>query len=237
MERAKSCVDLDHIVIVTQEKYKAQIQSQLGRDANHILILGEPCKKNTLPAISLGVFGVQATDQTVFSVFPSDHFIQNVSDFCNNWKQAHQLAQQGSFVLFGIKPTHPSSDYGYLEVEQNSEPLSLISFTEKPNFKQAQFYLEQQNYYWNSGIFVFNRTIFTQALQMYQSTIFRAFFKKDLVNYQEIQSISIDYGLMEHLDSSVLKCVPADFDWVDIGSLHSYLNLIEKSESQFERQQ
>lgn len=237
VERAKACVDLDHIIIVTQDKYKELIQTQLGSDANRIIVLGEPCKKNTLPAISLGVFGVQATAQTVFSVFPSDHFIQNVSDFCNNWKKAHQLAQKGSFVLFGIKPTHPSSDYGYLQVEQSSEVLSLLSFTEKPDFTQAQSYLQQQNYYWNSGIFVFNRHGFVQALQTHQTSLYQAFCKLDSLNYQEIQAVSIDYGLMEHLKPSQVQCVPADFDWIDIGSLHSYLNLIEKIESQFEQQQ
>ena len=64
-------------------------------------------------------------------------------------------------VLFGIKPTHPATSYGYIITKshcekENRDLMHIKSFSEKPNLKKAENLYQEIMSYWNSGIFLVN---------------------------------------------------------------------------------
>jgi len=189
----------------------------------------EPVGRNTAPAIALACLGCDEED--IVLVTPSDHLIKNQEAYEAVLQQAVQLAQENNLVTFGIKPHYAETGFGYIEAQGND----VSAFHEKPDEKRAQAYLEAGNYYWNSGMFCFKAGTFLQELRRYAPEIYEASVKAmqnsaplvsetdgssqvrihhdDMLNIPEE---SIDFAVMEH--SSIVKVVPADIDWSDLGS-------------------
>jgi mannose-1-phosphate guanylyltransferase len=190
--------------------------------ANNNFIL-ESVGRNTAPAIALSCFGLDKDD--IVLVTPSDHLIKDIKNYQVAVQNAKQLAEQDNLVTFGITPTHANTGFGYIEADGNN----VANFHEKPDAKTAQEYLEQGNYYWNSGMFCFKVGVFLQALQEYAPNIYNtakyAFenAKKSnntvRVDLQNVPSDSIDYAVMEQAQN--VKVVPLDANWSDVGSFES----------------
>lgn len=184
----------------------------------------EPCGRNTAPAIALACMGLNS-DELVL-VTPSDQLISNKKAYEAALKHAIKLASEGALVTFGIKPTFPETGFGY--IEGNGE--DVISFKEKPVLSVAKEYVESGNYYWNSGMFCFKAGVFLNELKKCSPEVYEACkvvydsCNGDLIEpsydaMMNIPSISIDYAVMEK--SSIVKVVPADIGWSDLGSFDS----------------
>ena len=96
-------------------------------------------------------------------VFPSDHYVANVEEFRNILNKAIVLAQEtNKLITIGIKPTFPSTGYGYINFDlqsNNNGAYDVLEFIEKPDFERAKEYLKSKNYLWNSGIFVWKISV------------------------------------------------------------------------------
>lgn len=225
----------ENIFIVTNEKFYFETKGQLADlNINHINIIREPESKNTLPAISYGVREInKISDNAIIGVFSSDHEIGDDQRFVESCQNAVSPVENDKFVVFGIQPTEPNIGYGYINPGEaylaNSDNIfSVSSFVEKPDEPKAKKYLDQ-GYLWNSGMFMFNATMFLNALQKYQNVIYEniIYSDEDLINlnYSKVNDLSIDYGLLEYIDNIVV--VKVNFQWTDLGSwnsIHSYLN-------------
>lgn len=197
-------------------------------------VYGEPLAKNTLPAIAWMVTLIAAKNpQALIGVFPSDHFIQNENQFLQAAKNAFLSAEQGHITLFGITPTQPAIDYGYLECEkQNTHEqtgtLNVTRFVEKPDQQNAKLYFDSGKHYWNSGIFFFRADTFLKQLEKHQPEIFKLSQElshlhnkvADQTLYARLPSISIDYGLMEKIPSGI-RAIPVNMGWNDLGNWES----------------
>lgn len=164
--------NFDDIVFLTNKDYvfllKEQIFEKFNERPKHIIL--EPLKRNTAPAISLGVKylverGIEA-DEPIF-VFPADHLIRPEEDFVRYIEEAQSLTKAKSIVTFGIIPSKPETGYGYIEADKNKvislnnfQAFKVKKFHEKPSLETAQRYLEEGNFYWNSGIFGFTAETF-----------------------------------------------------------------------------
>lgn len=197
----------------------------------------EPLGRNTAAAVAI------ATLQTISEhgkdalvlVVPSDHEISTERQFWETVEAGMPAAGSGSIVVFGIKPTHPETGYGYIEVAANGDGAAAVSrFVEKPNIETAQRYLESGRFYWNAGIFLFRADTMQKALLEFQPEIWdtaeRAFraARSDVSGlylpqgfYSAIPSTSIDYAVMEHAQG--IAMVTASFRWNDLGSWQSLL--------------
>jgi mannose-1-phosphate guanylyltransferase len=217
------------IVVGNIENYKMSeaIMSKFNKPFTHII---EAVPRNTAAAIAFAAFASEPDD--VLLITPSDHIIEGCDLYETALQKAIALANQDYLVTFGIKPTKPETGYGYIEFENEN----VIAFHEKPNFETATTYLENGNYFWNSGLFCFKAGKFLKELEKQEpevywssKTVWEAN-KNGFLDYElslNIPSISIDYAVMER--SKDIKVVPTQFDWSDLGSFESvYDYLVQK---------
>lgn len=224
----------NHIFIVSNaEQYflaKDQLH-ELGHTKSRYLL--ESVAKNTAPAIALACLSLDA-DELVL-VTPADHLIKNEAAYQQVVAQAKQLAEQDNLVTFGIVPTYPEIGYGYIEAAGND----VLSFKEKPDALTAQSYIDQGNFYWNSGMFCFKAGLFLSELAQHAPDMFAACQLAHQTCIQEGETLripfeqmatipedSIDYAVMEK--STKIKVVAADMDWSDVGSFDSLSDELAK---------
>lgn len=229
------------IFIVTSEKYRFYIQSQIEEiksqlpRKNKIELIFEPAQKNTAPAIALAIrYALKkgVSKDEVFFISPSDHLIFPEEKFVDYLYAAEKVASEGHLITFGIKPNKPETGYGYIKTLSDSEGKGYYvveRFVEKPDLSTAIKYLEEGSYWWNSGMFAFSISKFIEEIKLHNPPIGQIFddsYARVLESFQELPDISIDYALMEKTDKSVL--IPFEIFWSDIGSWESLYEIGEK---------
>ena len=120
-------------------------------------LLYEPVGKNTAPAIGWAAFEALKKDpDAIMVVLPSDHIIGNKDLFQETLSQAISLVEQEDCLCtLGIQPSHPHTGYGYIEVDQATDPQAqVLSFREKPDWSTAMTFIQEGRFFWNSGIFI-----------------------------------------------------------------------------------
>ncbi len=239
IERLRKFFEESEIYIVTNRGLAEKLKNIL-KDFPPNQILAEPQAKNTAPSILWAVSLFEREDpETVFGIFPSDHYIVDEKRFVERLKLAFELAyDKGKLITFGITPTSPDTGYGYIETEKeplkfknNEKYYTVISFKEKPDYKTALQYVKAGNYFWNSGMFIWKGESFRENLKKY-SPYFSEYYERMRIGedikviFSEIKSESIDYALMEK--SKEILLVEGDFRWSDVGSYKSLYELLEK---------
>ncbi|MCX7978074.1 MAG: mannose-1-phosphate guanylyltransferase/mannose-6-phosphate isomerase [Bdellovibrionaceae bacterium] len=209
--------------VLTELEFKA-----LGMDPSRILL--EPVGKNTAPAAAflLRVLTLRGEKDSVVGVFPSDHLIRDELAFLQAVAVAKALAQQGQVVTIGVRPNYPETGYGYIQTEKDHREFRRVhKFHEKPSLEKAQEFIRAGGFYWNAGIFVFKVSRMAELFAQHQPRMWSLFeaLKPDLSNlaeiYEKVNSISLDYAIMEKLGPSEMSCVPTDMGWSDVGSWDS----------------
>jgi mannose-1-phosphate guanylyltransferase len=223
--------------IITNEDLQREIGRQLPQ-LNKKQIVAEPLGRNTAPAIGLAAFILLRTDpDAVIGMFPSDHVIGNEKQYRQVLEQGVEIAAAGeNIVVLGIRPTRAETGYGYIEVGAKSgDAMRVRRFTEKPKAEVAAQFVSAGNYFWNSGMFLWNARTLAKALTehlpktaavlekiaaTFGTNKFTATFRR---LYPACENISVDYALLEPRSakgeqSSNIFCLPADFGWNDLGS-------------------
>ena len=223
--------------IVTNESMKVLTESVMN--SQHIPLsqaLYEPKARNTAPAIALlcKVLELQNRANDIVGIFASDHLIQKEENFVAAVKLAIESAKKGQVATLGIKPTYPSTGYGYIEVASKGEVCQTLGFHEKPNQKTAEKLIAAGNYFWNAGMFIFEVATMIKHLKNFMPETWNVIheLKSDLSNlkdvYERCPAQSIDFGVMEKLKEQV--CIPADLGWSDVGSWDELATLGTSSE-------
>ncbi|MGZ6142965.1 MAG: mannose-1-phosphate guanylyltransferase [Myxococcales bacterium] len=195
----------DAVWVVCGRDHEAAVKAEVPQAR----VIVEPAAKNTAPAIALACRAVQREDPgATIAVLPSDHHIARPDAFREALELAASASQKGDLLTIGIKPTRAETGYGYLRrgAARGDGTYAVEAFVEKPDAATAQRYLQDPAYAWNAGIFVFRADAMLDALQRHG--LGGAF--------EQMPSISIDYGVMEH--ESRIALVPGDFGWSDVGS-------------------
>lgn len=243
VHRLKNIIDIDDIFILTNDEYVEKSKEQLG-ELPIENIIAEPCGRNTAPAINFGLAAIKKKyDQFVMLVLPSDHVIMRPKDFIKTLKIAIDYAEKNPVLMtIGVIPTGPNTDYGYIKYDSKSEEdvVKVEKFVEKPDLKTAKKYFASEEYLWNSGMFIWRSDVIENAFQKYLPEQKKAIdhimkkwpykslrhFAKD---YSKIESISVDYGIMEKADNVCV--IPGDFGWDDVGSWLALPRLYGKDEN------
>ncbi|MCM1338479.1 MAG: mannose-1-phosphate guanylyltransferase, partial [Muribaculaceae bacterium] len=161
-ERLNKFIPAKNIISVTNTKHSSNVWMQLDENS---IILSEPISKNTAPAIALSVKYIMENsdeDETVL-VVPSDLLIENNENFAQSVLEAQKFVNDGCIVTFGVKPNYPETGFGYIQAVDNK----VTNFTEKPDRETAEKYLQSENYYWNSGIFMFKTSTIIEEFEKY----------------------------------------------------------------------
>jgi len=225
--------NLANPIIVCNADHRFLVAEQCQQiDIKNPTILLEPVGRNTAPAIAAAALrSLKQTDDAVLLVLSADHVIQDIEMFHQAINIVFQQAQDGKLVTFGIVPTDANTGYGYIKSSQEYIDgfYKVEEFVEKPDLKTAQAYLEQGNYLWNSGMFMFKAATLIDELTVHSLDIVNAvsdavnnamkdldFIRLDKQAFELSPSDSIDYALMEKSDNVVV--VPLDVGWNDIGA-------------------
>ena len=239
VERVLKILSPEDIILLTNEQYKFHVLAELNGIFETLTdkILLEPARRNTAPAIALGMkyclerLSVEPSE--VLLVCPSDHIIRPVEKFVEYVRLAEKVAKQGYLIVFGIKPLYPETGFGYIKITgEDQGGYSLVEkFTEKPILEIAKRFLSEGNYFWNSGMFAFTIETMIEELRLYAPEIYQLFDQPldDMIaNFHKMPDISIDYAVMEKSKRGVV--IPMDIYWSDIGSWDSLYDVLEKDE-------
>jgi mannose-1-phosphate guanylyltransferase / mannose-6-phosphate isomerase len=251
VNRVLPLVKREHIFIVTNKGLAVDIGTQLTArfggawDRNFIL---EPEAKNTAPALGLSAVHLNRIDPDgIMVVLSADHAIRNVKAFQECLTIASRAAAQDYLVTLGIKPGRPETGYGYIKAGEPCPEAGLNGvlrverFVEKPNLKTAQGYLQSSQYYWNSGMFVWKVRTFLKEIERHMPALHQGLeeVRKSIGSgteteavrsmFAQLQSVSVDYGIMEKTDRAVV--VPADIGWSDVGSWTALEEVTDKDAS------
>jgi mannose-1-phosphate guanylyltransferase/mannose-6-phosphate isomerase len=230
-------ISLNKTLVVTGEQHRFIALEQLREmqlvSANLIL---EPEGKNTAPALTLASLqSLKNGSDPVLVITPADQTVKNTEVFINAIQGAIKLANTGSIVILGIKPTGPETGFGYIKQSGNVGSFgdfNVVKFVEKPNLQTAQSYLESGEYSWNAGIFVVRASVWIKALSKFRKDILNATemaFHQSKVDQQfirphrdlfiKIPIASIDYAVIEKCPGSEfeIRVMPLDASWNDLG--------------------
>ncbi len=230
-------------IIICNENYKFRIASELEEiSVKPEVIIVEPSVKNTCPAISLAAHYIKKkfNENVSMLVMPSDHVVKeekslidsiaNTAENCKNY-----------LLTFGITPSYPATGYGYIKAGDNFHGTikRVIQFTEKPDKETAQKFIATQNYYWNSGIFLFGLEVYLSELERFNPKIWNDtksaitnskkeldFLQIDEEEFIKCENISIDYALLEQTKKSLVT--PLNIEWYDLGNWQSIYDYSEK---------
>ncbi len=238
VRRIMPLIPYERIQIVTAAHLCSPTISQLPElpPAN---VLSEPCGRNTAAAIGLAALHLVAQDPSaVMVVLPADHTIADEAAFRHSLQQAATIAcTTQSLVTLGVRPTYAATGYGYIKIGEQVASVDagtahqVAQFVEKPGQDVAQQFLDSRQYLWNCGIFVWQAsTILAEmalhlpqlhsGLQAYTTVLQQQATAAELAQrYASLQSISIDYGVLEK--STRVSVIPVDFLWNDVGSWHA----------------
>jgi len=213
----------DHVLVVGNcDNFELSRKDLLSAGIVDYLEIIEACPRNTAAAIAFAAFAVQPDD--ILFVTPSDHLINSDEKYSSAVSRAISLAKEGFIVTFGLKPSRPETGFGYIEAQGEE----VKGFREKPNLETAEEFLKSGNFLWNSGMFCFQAGVYLEELKTFEPEVYAtaktAFEsasegKLDFDLSMKIQSISVDYAVMEN--TKKIKVVPSEFNWSDMGSFES----------------
>ena len=184
-------------------------------------ILLEPARRNTAPCICWAAHHIFAQDpEASIMTLPSDHLILKEMAFIKAMDEGMTFVENNDGLLtLGIKPTSPETGYGYIQkgmqVIGSDDTMKVKSFTEKPNLEMAKMLIATGEFFWNSGIFLWNANTILKAFETYMPEICEIF-KADEDDLEALPNISIDYAIMEKADNVYVQL--CNFGWADLGT-------------------
>jgi mannose-1-phosphate guanylyltransferase / mannose-6-phosphate isomerase len=225
-------VQFDAPVTITNSDFRFIVIEQLqgaGIDPGAVLI--EPEGRNTAPAVlAAAIYASKSDPGATILIAPSDHIIPNTLAFHAAICEGLKETANGRIVTFGITPTRPETGYGYLELSTASPcgAVPIKRFVEKPDIEAAKAMLDAGTYLWNAGIFLFRVKDMIAAFLAHAPELMDpvsdaieqghadlGFFRLAAEPWAKCENISIDYALMEKIDT--LSAVPYSAGWNDLG--------------------
>ena len=232
VERILPLVKLEDIFIATNKAYRELVLEQIpGLPEENILC--EPIGRNTAPCIGLGAIHIaQKYDDAIMFVLPSDHLIKFTNMFLKTLETGADVAENNTnLVTIGITPDYPETGYGYIKFDPRrteGQAYAVERFVEKPSLEVAKEYLSTVEYLWNSGMFIWKVSSILKNMQKFMPDTYESLIKiKEAIGtpqqdsilekeFHNMQSQSIDYGIMEKADN--IYILPGTFGWDDVGS-------------------
>ena len=229
LERIKNPA-FDHPIITTNLKYLKDVKKNLKESniGKYIIIL-EPSKKNTAPAILSTALIDEIPNNQPLMFLAADHLIEKNNLFISSINQHKTLLTKENIFIFGIKPSNPSSEYGYFVTKKVSNNIDKVTkFIEKPNVKKAKLIIKKKGY-WNSGMFLIRKDSIINNYKKFQPKIYYNCLKSFINSkktkniyvlnknsYAKIISKSFDYAILEK--TSKIYAIKLNITWSDLGS-------------------
>ena len=244
LERVKSPT-FDTPIISTNIKYLKEVKKHLKRHKiSKYKIVLEPAKRNTAPAILASALIKDIPNEQSLIFFSADHLIEKTSILNKEiQKNKANLTDQNIFI-FGIKPSSPSSEYGYFITQKIKGNINKVTkFIEKPKKSKAKNIIKQKGC-WNSGMFFIRKDSLINNFKKYQPTIYKncvnAVLKAKLkvntyylnkISFEKTTAKSFDYAILEK--TKEINAIKLDIPWSDLGSWREILKMYNKNKNKY----
>jgi mannose-1-phosphate guanylyltransferase len=254
----------DFLIVTNKDQYFIALDQLNEIGVKNCRFILEPVPRNTAAAVALSCIDAVKNGSDIVFVTPSDHLVKDADAYKRVIDAGLNESRKGGIVMFGIKPSYPETGYGYIEVEpyiksQNDKlaskdvpggkntsipPLisAVVSFKEKPDKETASEYISKGNFYWNSGMLMFEPQVLLKELEAVCPDIYEnsaAAYENALrdglmIRVREedmlkIEENSIDFALLEK--TGLVKMIQSDIGWSDLGNFDSIYNELEKDEN------
>jgi mannose-1-phosphate guanylyltransferase / mannose-6-phosphate isomerase len=228
-------------IVITNADFRFVVAEQLRELGIEADIVLEPSRRDSGPAVAVSaVLAAQRDRDALVLVLAADHVVHNPEEFRQACGRAAEAASAGRIVTFGIEPTHPATNYGYIRPGKKlngSSVLAVEAFVEKPDAATAATYVAE-GYLWNSGNFLFHAATMLAEIEHFEPAIAKAakaavdglardldFLRLAPEPFARAPKKSIDYAVMEH--TKLAAVVPADIGWSDVGSWSAVWDILD----------
>lgn len=219
-------------LVVTGQGHAAKVAQQLA--GSGVEVVAEPSPRDSMAAIGLAAAVLHHRHgDVVVGSFAADHAIADVPAFHEAVRRAGAIAATGQIVTIGIRPTHPSTAYGYIEsggpLAAPLAGLNVARFKEKPPQAEAAAYVAE-GYLWNAGMFVMRTGVLLAALAELQPALHEGLVALAAAwdtpvraaalatHWEALPALVIDRAIAEPLAArGQVSVVPAEMGWSDIG--------------------
>ncbi|KWI51694.1 mannose-1-phosphate guanylyltransferase [Burkholderia cepacia] len=235
-------------IVVTNNEQRFLVAEQLRQvNITPSSIVLEPVGRNTAPAIAIAaLLALHESPDALLLVLPSDHVILNEPAFIAAANEAATIAADQHLVTFGITPTEAHTGFGYIRrgpaIADGKQVYKVDAFVEKPDAPTAERFLNDGNYYWNSGMFMLKASTYMEELHRHAPEIARHaelafesakrdkdFLRLDAEAFAACPNVSIDYAVMEKTERAAVVAA-ADLGWNDIGSWSALADIADADE-------
>ncbi len=244
LERIKGSI-YDAPIISTNLKYLKQVKQHLKKyKIKKSKIVLEPAKRNTAPAILCASLIKDIPNEQPLIFLTADHLMDKVSLFNKAITKNRKKLTQNNIFIFGIKPTTPSSEFGYFLTKKNKGNINKVSrFLEKPNKLKAKQIIKKKGY-WNSGMLFLRKDSIINNFKRYEPNLFRNCYKAVLKannksnvlflnkkSFNKATSKSFDYAILEK--SREINAIKLDIPWSDLGSWKEICKMYGKNKRKY----
>ena len=235
----------DYPIISTNLKYLKNIKKYLNEcNIKKYIIILEPSKRNTAPAILSSALIDEVPNNQPLIFLAADHLIEKNNFFIKSINKYKNYLTDENIFIFGIKPTNPSSEYGYFVTKKTSKNINKVTkFIEKPNTKKAKSIIKKKGY-WNSGMFLIRKDSIINNYKKFQPTIYKNCLKSVIKSkrkkniytlnkkfYSQANSKSFDYAILEK--SKIINAIKLDIPWSDLGSWKEICKMYEMNKNKY----
>ena len=244
LDRVKGSI-YDYPIISTNFKYLKQVKKYLKKfKVKKYKIIVEPAKKNTAPAILASGLIKDIPNKQPLMFFPADQLIEKLNQFNKVINKNKNFLTDQNIFIFGIKPTEPSSEYGYFLTKKVKGNINkLVKFIEKPKKNKANQIIKKKGY-WNSGMFFVRKDSIISNFKKYQPNIYKNCLKAvskaklknntyylNKVSFSKVTEKSFDYAILEK--AKEINAINLDIPWSDLGSWREISKIYRKNKSKY----
>ena len=244
LQRIKSST-FDYPIISTNLAYVNLVRKYLLKcKIKKFKIVLEPSKKNTAPAILSSVLLKEIPYNQSIIFFSADHLIEKINRFNKSIISNKKYLNDNNIFIFGIKPTSPTSEYGYFLTKKISRNINkVVRFIEKPNMHKAKKIIKK-NGYWNSGMFFARKDSIVNNFKKHQpqifklctdavnkSTIYKNVYHLNKHSFNKLKEKSFDYAILEK--SKNINGIKLNIPWSDLGSWKEISMIFQRDKSKY----
>lgn len=227
-DRFRQIMPLENIFVTTHKDYRDKVLEQLPEMDSSRLIVEEE-RRNTAPSIAYAAHVIEKEHPgATMVVAPCDHLILKLDEFKEAILKGLAFASANDALLtIGIQPSRPETGYGYIQIDEEEKDgfYKVKTFIEKPAREFAEIFVQSEEFFWNSGIFIWNVETIRKAFRNYMTDIWPRV-DCDVPDFTSCPNISIDYSIMEKADNVYVQL--CDFGWADLGTWESLYEVTPK---------
>jgi mannose-1-phosphate guanylyltransferase / mannose-6-phosphate isomerase len=228
----------DRPIVITNMQYRFLVAEQLAAIGAEADIILEPLRRDSGPAIAAAAtFALKRGGDPVIAALAADHVVPDPAAFAKICGLAASAAAADYIVTFGVRPTRPATEYGYIwaGAPLAADIFTVEKFIEKPDVDAAERYVKD-GYLWNSGNFIFRANLLLDEYKSFEPNSIAAitaavegattdlgFITLDEQAFARASAKSIDYAVMERTKRAAVT--PVSYGWSDVGSWQAVWDL------------